>query len=89
MKQFPIISVFSGLFIASFLAAQDSSGGEGASSGGSSGNRAGGVGIVVGENYVLKPSDVIAVDVYQEADLNISVRIEGAGSVALGLVGKG
>ncbi|MFT5837147.1 MAG: polysaccharide export outer membrane protein [Candidatus Azotimanducaceae bacterium] len=88
MKQFSIISVFSGLFIASFLAAQDSSGGEGASSGGSSGTRGGGVGIVVGENYVLKPSDVIAVDVYQEADLNKSVRIEGDGSVALALVGK-
>jgi polysaccharide export outer membrane protein len=88
MKQFSIISVFSGLFIASFLAAHDSSGGEGASSGGSSGTRGGGVGIVVGENYVLKPSDVIAVDVYQEADLNKSVRIEGDGSVALALVGK-
>lgn len=52
-------------------------------SGGSSG-----VGIIVGENYVLKPSDVITVEVYQEEDLNKTVRVEGDGSVALALVGK-
>lgn len=44
--------------------------------------------MVVGENYVLKPSDVIQVDVYQEADLNKVVRIEGDGTVALALIGK-
>jgi polysaccharide export outer membrane protein len=47
-----------------------------------------GVGIVVGENYILKPSDVISVSVYQEADLEKTVRIEGDGSVALALIGK-
>lgn len=47
-----------------------------------------GVSIVVGENYVLKPSDVINVEVYQEPDLNKFIRIEGDGSVALALVGK-
>lgn len=65
------------------------SSGSGSSGGGSSGGgRVGGIGIVVGENYVLKPSDVISVEVYQEDDLNKSVRIEGDGSVALALVGK-
>ena len=49
---------------------------------------AAGVGVVVGENYVLKPSDVISVDVYQEDDLCKKVRIEGDGTVALALVGK-
>lgn len=53
-----------------------------------SGGGAGGVGIVVGENYILKPSDVIEVGVYQENDLNKSVRVEGDGSVALALIGK-
>ena len=47
-----------------------------------------GVSIVVGENYVLKPSDVINVEVYQEPDLNKIIRIEGDGSVELALVGK-
>ena len=42
----------------------------------------------MGENYVLKPSDVVSVEVYQEQDLNKSVRIEGDGSVALALIGK-
>ena len=51
-------------------------------------NSAGGVGVIVGENYVLKPSDVISVDVYQEDDLGKEVRIEGDGTVALALVGK-
>lgn len=47
-----------------------------------------GVGMVVGENYVLKPSDVISVEIYKEDDLNKSVRVEGDGSVALALIGK-
>ncbi|MEC9227634.1 MAG: polysaccharide biosynthesis/export family protein, partial [Verrucomicrobiota bacterium] len=47
-----------------------------------------GIGIVVGENYILKPSDVISVEVYQEPDLQKSVRVEGDGSVALALIGK-
>ncbi|PXA05688.1 sugar transporter [Coraliomargarita sinensis] len=68
-----------------------SSGNSSGSSGGSTGASGGssqGVGIIVGENYVLKPSDVISVEVYQEEDLNKSVRIEGDGSVALALIGK-
>lgn len=47
-----------------------------------------GVGIIVGENYVLKPSDVILVNVYKETDLNKRARIEGDGSVDLALIGK-
>lgn len=46
------------------------------------------VGIIVGGNYVLKPSDVVSVEVYQENDLNKSVRIEGDGTVALALIGN-
>lgn len=85
------------LFLPLSLSAQEgASGVEGASdfssnsaSGSSRGfSGSGGVGIVVGENYVLKPSDVISVDVYQEPDLNKSVRVEGDGSVALSLIGK-
>jgi len=57
-------------------------------SGGSAGEGAQGVGIIVGQNYVLKPSDVITVEVYQESDLNKRVRIEGDGTVALALIGK-
>lgn len=44
--------------------------------------------MVVGENYVLKPSDVVSVDVYQERDLNKEVRVEGDGTIALALIGK-
>jgi polysaccharide export outer membrane protein len=44
--------------------------------------------MVVGENYVLKPSDVVSVDVYQEDDLNKEVRVEGDGTIALALIGK-
>jgi polysaccharide export outer membrane protein len=54
----------------------------------STGSSGAGIGIVVGSNYVLKPSDVIEVEVYQESDLNKTVRIEGDGTVALALVGK-
>ncbi len=45
-------------------------------------------GIIVGENYILKPSDVIQVSVYQEPDLDKSVRIEADGTVTLALVNK-
>lgn len=98
MKQFSLFSTFCFLIFASFAHAQDSGsagsagdGGGGSSSGpsyGSGSSSSGGVGIVVGENYILKPSDVVSVEVYQEDDLNKSVRIEGDGSVALALVGK-
>jgi len=47
-----------------------------------------GVGMVVGENYVLKSSDVISVEVYQEDDLAKQARIEGDGTVTLALIGK-
>ena len=63
---------------------------EGSSSSSSSG-RSGAtsvLGIIVGENYVLKPSDVITIEVYQENDLNKTVRVEGDGSVTLALIGK-
>lgn len=66
----------------------NSSGSSNASSSGASGGNSSGVGIIVGENYVLKPSDVISVEVYQEEDLNKEVRVEGDGSVALALIGK-
>ncbi|MEM8868524.1 MAG: polysaccharide biosynthesis/export family protein [Verrucomicrobiota bacterium] len=78
----------------SFVYAQDgaASGTSGGSLSGSLPSSSGGgsssVGMVVGENYVLKPSDVIQMEVYQEQDLNKSVRIEGDGTVALALIGK-
>ena len=65
----------------------DSGSGSGSYSSGSS-SAGGSVGIVVGENYILKPSDVISIEVYQETDLNKSARIQGDGSVALALIGK-
>ena len=68
---------------------QAQSGSGGSNSGGGSASSGGGaVGMVVGENYVLKPSDVVEVQVYQEEDLNKTVRIEGDGSVDLPLIGK-
>lgn len=63
------------------LTAQDSS-----SSGGDSASSS--YGIAVGENYILKTSDVIELQVYQERDLTKAVRIEGDGTVALALIGK-
>ena len=44
-------------------------------------------GIVVEENYILKPSDVIQ-ERYQEPDLDKTVRIEADGSVTLPLISK-
>lgn len=83
------------LLCGSALIGQDSGGASSGSSdfsgssGDSSSNSGGaGVGMVVGSNYVLKPSDVIEVQVYQEQDLDKTVRIEGDGTVALALVGK-
>ena len=76
------------------LQAQESAGDSGSDSGSYSSSSAastnvgGGVGIVVGENYILKPSDVISLEVFQEIDLNKNVRIQGDGSVALALIGK-
>jgi polysaccharide export outer membrane protein len=69
----------------------NSNSGSSSSGGGSSsasGGGSSGVGIIVGENYVLKPSDVITVEIYQEDDLEKTVRVEGDGTVALALIGK-
>ena len=97
MKSLSVISILSAVLCSvCALSAQDSGGDSGfmssassAGSGvGSAGASSAGIGIVVGENYILKPSDVIQVDVYQEPDLKKSVRIEGDGSVALALIGK-
>jgi polysaccharide export outer membrane protein len=74
------------LFCIAALSGQDAGAGGADSSSSSSGGAA--VGMVVGSNYVLKVSDVIELDVYQESDLNKSVRIEGDGTVSLALVGK-
>lgn len=71
------------------MRAQDSSASSSEASSSSGGSTSsGGVGMIVGSNYVLKPSDVIEIDVYQEQDLNKTVRIEGDGTVSLALVGK-
>lgn len=96
MKRHSLLVGFLLCLSVSCLWGQDSSGSASSSSGGSSesavstagGSGGGAVGIVVGENYVLKPSDVIQVQVYKENDLDKSVRIEGDGTVALALVGK-
>jgi len=95
MKQLSLLTTLCFFFLSSLLHAQESGGGEGGGGGdsssyssGSGSSSGGGYGIVVGENYILKPSDVISVEVYQEDDLNKSVRVEGDGSVALALIGK-
>ena len=96
MKQLSLFISFCFFFPTLLLQAQESGGGSGSGgssdsySSGSSGSSSGGggVGIVVSENYILKPSDVISIDVYQEVDLNKSARIQGDGSVALALIGK-
>lgn len=90
------LALFSFFAFCSLVSGQDGgSGGEGSSfsgtgssSGGSASASSPGIGMVVGENYVLKPSDVVSVEVYQEDDLNKSLRVEGDGTVALALVGK-
>jgi polysaccharide export outer membrane protein len=92
MKLLSLLTTFCFFLLATLLQAQESGGdggGESRSSSQSSfGSGSGGIGIVVGENYVLKPSDVISVEVYQEKDLDKSVRVEGDGTVALALIGK-
>ncbi|MEC8333512.1 MAG: polysaccharide biosynthesis/export family protein [Verrucomicrobiota bacterium] len=95
MKYFLTFSVISLLITSNFALSQDmdsSITGSGSSYSEQNGNsisgESTGIGIVVGENYILKPSDVISVEVYQEPDLQKSVRVEGDGSVALALIGK-
>ncbi len=87
--------LFALLFCLNFstLIAQDSTGGAAAGAAasprsGSSSGGAGGVGLALSANYVLKPSDVVRIEVYQEADLGKEVRVEGDGSVTLALIGK-
>ena len=98
MKLFQTLLASSLFILCSLTNAQDMSS-SGSGSSGSSNNQnyssssngsngSSGIGIVVGENYILKPSDVISVEVYQEGDLEKSVRVEGDGSVALALIGK-
>ena len=91
MKRLILLLISCLLACSSAMRAQDS-GASASSSGASSSNAgsasSGGVGMIVGSNYVLKPSDVIEIDVYQEQDLNKTVRIEGDGTVSLALVGK-
>ncbi|MDA9589185.1 polysaccharide export protein [Opitutales bacterium] len=89
MKRLILLLISCLLACSTAMRAQDSSAsssGASSSSGGSTSS--GGVGMIVGSNYVLKPSDVIEIDVYQEQDLNKTVRIEGDGTVSLALVGK-
>jgi polysaccharide export outer membrane protein len=91
-----ILSVLVGVFLATVAFGQVGDGGSSSNGGGGQSSDAGrsssgggsGVGIIVGENYVLKPSDIISVEIYQEQDLNKDVRIEGDGTVALSLIGK-
>ena len=92
MRHLPSLFAFNFLFCITALFGQDGgpsgAGGAGGADSSQSSSRGAGIGMVVGSNYVLKVSDVIEIDVYQEGDLNKSVRIEGDGTVALALVGK-
>lgn len=89
MRHLPSLLVFNFLFCIAALFGQDGgAGGAGGADSSQSSSRGAGIGMVVGSNYVLKVSDVIEIDVYQEGDLNKSVRIEGDGTVSLALVGK-
>ncbi|MGB0415651.1 MAG: polysaccharide biosynthesis/export family protein [Coraliomargarita sp.] len=88
-----LLSHWAALSFYGTLSAQDaSSAGAGSAAtptGASSGNSGlGSVGMIVGENYILKSSDVISVEIYQERDLDKQARIEGDGTVTLPLVGK-
>jgi polysaccharide biosynthesis/export protein len=89
MKRLILLLISCLLACSTAMRAQDSSASSsGASSSSAGSTSSGGVGMIVGSNYVLKPSDVIEIDVYQEQDLNKTVRIEGDGTVSLALVGK-
>lgn len=91
LRHIPLNAAFLIFCLSAFGQDGGSNGGEGVS-GGAGGpglsSSSSGIGMVVGENYVLKPSDVVSVDVYQEDDLNKEVRVEGDGTIALALVGK-
>ncbi|MGB0258680.1 MAG: polysaccharide biosynthesis/export family protein, partial [Coraliomargarita sp.] len=89
MKAFKF-TLFLLITASSALFGQDASSGDSGSvsASSSSGAASAGVGLAVGSNYVLKPSDVIDVSVYQENDLSKQARIEGDGTVSLALIGK-
>lgn len=76
------------LGIAQVLTAQDSGSTQAASSNGNTYSSTSSYGVAVSENYILKTSDVVELQVYQEPDLRKAVRIEGDGTVALALIGK-
>lgn len=88
MKRFFVFLIWYSVLSGVLLAAQDSAAYSGNSVPSDITTGSSGIGLVVGSNYVLKPSDVIEIEVYQEQDLNKNVRIEGDGTVALALVGK-
>lgn len=92
MKLLTKLNALACIFFAgiSLITAQTESGSDGSSSSSSSSGGGGSsvVGMAVGQNYVLKASDVIQVAVYQEEDLSKQVRVEGDGTVSLALVGK-
>ncbi len=88
MKHFFVFFIWYSVLSGAILAAQDSAAYSGNSVPSDTTTGSSGIGLVVGSNYVLKPSDVIEIEVYQEQDLNKNVRIEGDGTVALALVGK-
>ena len=89
MKRLILLLISCLLACSTAMRAQDSSASSSGASSSSAGSASsGGVGMIVGSNYVLKPSDVIEIEVYQEQDLNKTVRIEGDGTVSLALVGK-
>lgn len=88
MKHFFVFFIWYSVLSGVILAAQDSAAYSGNSVPSDTTTGSSGIGLVVGSNYVLKPSDVIEIEVYQEQDLNKNVRIEGDGTVALALVGK-
>ena len=52
------------------------------------GTSSSGLGIIVDENYILQPSDVIQISIFLEPDLEKSVRIEADGTVTLPLIKK-
>ena len=82
---FSILCVCTLLFSPKMFAQSDSQGNNTSTTGGLANDN---VGAAVGSNYVLKSSDVIQVEVYQEDDLEKTARIEGDGTVSLALIGK-
>ncbi|ADE55452.1 polysaccharide biosynthesis/export family protein [Coraliomargarita akajimensis] len=83
-----LLLLVASLSVISSVSAQDAGAGVPAPSLPSSGGGGSGFGLAVSENYVLKPSDVVSIEVYQEQDLNKQVRVEGDGTISLALIGK-